>query len=83
MIQRISLLVTAALLVATMAMAGLAGPAFAGNDKEPVNGGITATCQGQCGADDKEATLTNGGGNEVGGKGLKEKAEDIKPGNRR
>ena len=29
MIKRISLLVTAALLVATMAMAGLAGPAFA------------------------------------------------------
>ncbi len=31
-IKRISLLVTAALLVATMAMAGLAGPAFADPD---------------------------------------------------
>ena len=32
MIKRISLLVTAALLVATMAMAGLAGPVFADPD---------------------------------------------------
>jgi hypothetical protein len=44
-IKRISLLVTAALLVATMAMAGLAGPAFAaqcpdGERAENVGGGF-------------------------------------------
>ena len=44
MIKRISLLVTAALLVATMAMAGLAGPAFAakcpnGEQAENIGGG--------------------------------------------
>jgi hypothetical protein len=44
-IKRISLLVTAALLVATMAMAGLAGPAFAakcpnGDQAENIGGGF-------------------------------------------
>ena len=41
MIKRISLLVTAALLVATMAMAGLAGPAFANNKSDCSDGGGT------------------------------------------
>ena len=38
MIKRISLLVTAALLVATMAMAGLAGPAFAASPESQCSG---------------------------------------------
>ena len=43
MIKRISLLITAALLVATMAMAGLAGPAFADSRKtQELNAGQTA-----------------------------------------
>ena len=81
MIKRISLLVTAALLVATMAMAGLSGPAFAGTDSEPINGGHTASCQGQCGADDKDAVITNKNGKVNTGGGLQKKADQIKPGN--
>jgi hypothetical protein len=53
-IKRISLLVTAALLVATMAMAGLAGPAFAKisppecqNPSGATPGGQQPTCKTQ------------------------------------
>ena len=80
MIKRIGLLVAAALMVATM-MVATAAPAFAGEDTEQINGGHVATCQGQCGADDKDATIFNKQGKEQTAGGLEKKAKALKPGN--
>ena len=63
MIKRISLLIAAALLVATMAVAGLAGPAFA---VSPNAGFETKNPGGQergCGGNNPNCETTNRGGN--------------------
>jgi hypothetical protein len=66
MIKRISLLITAALLVATMAMAGLAGPALAGVKSECDGQWIqsTKTCQKPLGESDntRDTNYSNAGG---------------------
>ncbi len=61
MIKRISLLVTAALLVATMAMAGLAGPAFADPDctQVPNNKNCETTVDGPGGSEDSNGQAVN------------------------
>jgi hypothetical protein len=79
-IKRISLLISAAL-VAAMMMVATAAPAFAGTDTEEINGGHYAECQGQCGADDKDATIYNKNGKEQTAGGLEKKADRLKPGN--
>ena len=64
MIKRISLLITAALLVATMAVAGLAGPAFA--QPNQAAGFKTQNPGGQeqgCGGNNPNCETTNRGGN--------------------
>ena len=63
MIKRISLLITAALLVATMAVAGLAGPGIAQSDKA---GFKTQNPGGQekgCGGNKPNCETVNKGGN--------------------
>ena len=71
MIKRISLLVTAALLVATMAMAGLAGPAFAVNtckdqDDFAPSGPSFGQQSDQCDKGSTEAILTGHGKSTTG-----------------
>ena len=80
MMKRIVMMLTVtAFMVAALAVS--APLAFAGTDSEPINGGHTASCQGQCGADDKDAVITNKNGKVNTGGGLQKKADQIKPGN--
>jgi hypothetical protein len=60
-IKRISLLVTAALLVATMAMAGLAGPAFADPNCEevPNNKNCVTTVTGPGNSENSQGQAVN------------------------
>jgi hypothetical protein len=59
-IKRISLLVTAALLVATMAMAGLAGPAFAVTTDKQCKGG-NPNCELEGPGESENGPAVNGG----------------------
>ena len=67
MIKRISLLIAAALLVATMAMAGLAGPAFAKLAEETRNPAGHITQGDAAGEPPQDTDVVNKGGNEPPG----------------